>query len=96
MMPDFSQDNFDLMIGRLDRVLSVLVNHAKNDDLDPPNRQTLKHHAEDMAAAAECILDKLKKTVGTPQPIPFPQVRDAVELSEALCGDEPGPEDIPF
>lgn len=56
----FSQEQFDLMIGRLDRVLSVLVNHAKQNDLDTANRQTLKHHAEDMVAAAECILKKLE------------------------------------
>ena len=64
----FSQDTFDLTIGRLDRVLSVLVNHAKANDLDAPNRQTLKHHAEDMASAAECILNRLKGVEGTPQP----------------------------
>jgi hypothetical protein len=59
------QDNFDMTIGRLDRVLSELVNYAKgkNGIMDEENKQTLKHHAEDMQAAAECILNKIGKDV---------------------------------
>lgn len=36
--------------------------------LDPPNQQTLKHHAEDMIAAGEKILKDLGQVEGTPQP----------------------------
>lgn len=64
------QQNFDLTIGRLDRILSILVNHGqevakkRNNEgpegiMDEPNRQTLKHHAEDMIAAGEKILKDL-------------------------------------
>lgn len=64
------QDDFDNTIGRLDRVLSKLVLWGKQADLDLPNKQTLKHHAEDMVAAGEKILRDLGAQVdGTPQPV---------------------------
>lgn len=63
------QAEFDLTIGQLDRLLSKLVTWGKGcDDLDSYNRQTLKHHAEDMQAAAEKILSCLGEIEGTPQP----------------------------
>jgi hypothetical protein len=68
------QDNFDLTIGRLDRVLSLLVCWGKDRELDLPNRQTLKHHAEDMIAAGEKILCDLGKSVQElPQPGTAPE-----------------------
>lgn len=63
------QDDFDNTIGRLDRVLSKMVIWGKEKDLDQPNKQTLKHHAEDMVAAGQKILKDLGQAVeGTPQP----------------------------
>lgn len=73
-MNTINQDEFDLTIGRLDRVLSLLVNwgrSVKRQDgyLDEENTQTLKHHAEDMIAAGQKILKDIGVTVeGTPQP----------------------------
>ena len=63
-----SQIEFDLTIGRLDRVLSKLVMWGRDKELDQPNKQTLKHHAEDMIAAGNNILKNLGKVKGTPQP----------------------------
>lgn len=81
-----TQEEFDITIGRLDRVLSLMVNWAKDvrkvndrvddgsitgiDCIDPANQQTLKHHAEDMIAAGQKILECLDHVKGTPQPKP--------------------------
>jgi hypothetical protein len=62
------QDDFNLAIGRLDYSLSVLVLAGRNKELAEPNKQTLKHHAEDMIAAGQSILDNLKGIEGLPQP----------------------------
>jgi hypothetical protein len=63
---------FDRTIGQLDFVLSKLMIFSKDAlhaELSEPNRQTLKHHAEDMIAAGNKILERLGKTQeGTPQP----------------------------
>lgn len=82
-----TQKLFDLTIGRLDHVLSLLVLAAKSGQLDEPNRQTLKHHAEDMIAAGQCILGKLGGVEGTPQPAPKrkPKIGDRVRDAD---GDE--------
>lgn len=65
--PDFNET-----IGMLDYVLSRLMGfakQAKEGKLSLPNRQTLKHHAEDMEAAAKAIYEKLGAAQeGTPQP----------------------------
>jgi len=62
-------DDFDITIGRLDRVLSKLVLCGKDPALDEADKQTLKHHAEDMIAAGQKILKDLGRDVeGTPQP----------------------------
>lgn len=62
------QREFDLTIGRLDRLLSVLIKYATDGhlhnsmlppDLDGANIQTLKHHAEDMIGAGHKILKVL-------------------------------------
>lgn len=75
-MNDF-QNEFDLTIGQLDRVLSKLVGWGRIakkpptgfTGMDDPNKQTLKHHAEDMIAAGQKILRDLGHEVeGTPQP----------------------------
>lgn len=62
---------FDVTIGQLDRVLSELMlfkRACKRGALDEADRQTLKHHAEDMRAAADTILADLFSVEGTPQP----------------------------
>jgi hypothetical protein len=60
-MLSFDQNEFDLTIGQLDRVLSKLVSWGMVTKepicmIDRYNCQTLKHHAEDMIAAGEKIL----------------------------------------
>lgn len=66
---------FDRTIGSLDFVLSKLMGYAKDAEqnkLSVPNRQTLKHHAEDMEAAAKAIYKKLGlDQEGTPQPTKY-------------------------
>jgi hypothetical protein len=65
------QTDFDLTIGRLDNIMSVLVIWGRaHEQLTPPNVQTLKHHAEDMIAAGQKILKDLGKVEveGLPQP----------------------------
>lgn len=57
-----NQDDFDMTIGKLDFVLSKLMLFARSiadGELTEPNKQTLKHHAEDMEAAAKAIYRKL-------------------------------------
>ncbi len=58
-----NQERFDLMIGRLDRILSEMVVCAPKPPaecvLDAANRQTLKHHAEDMILAGAEIMRRL-------------------------------------
>ena len=65
---------FDMVIGNLDWTLSKMMLYAKDaekGDLSEANRQTLKHHAEDMEAAAKVIYRKLGLgQEGTPQPGP--------------------------
>lgn len=64
--------DFDRTIGQLDFVLSKMMlfaKQAKAGELSEPNRQTLKHHAEDMEAAAKAIYSKLGiNQEGVPQP----------------------------
>lgn len=90
-----AQDLFNSTIGQLDHVLSLLVLHAKKGDLDEANRQTLKHHAEDMIAAGQCILGKLGDAQeGLPQPAPAvevppkrePKVGDRVRVRQRSRG----------
>lgn len=50
-------DDFDLMIGRLDRSISEMMVAAKEPGITPADRQTLKHHAEDVIAAGERVLE---------------------------------------
>jgi hypothetical protein len=64
---------FNLVIGTLDFILSKLMGYGKDATkglLSEPNRQTLKHHAEDMEAAAKAIYKRLGiNQEGTPQPL---------------------------
>lgn len=65
--PEFNQ-----RIGELDFSLSVMMRyarHAAEGKLSEPNRQTMKHHAENMIAAGHAILKKLGKTDQTAQPL---------------------------
>ncbi len=50
---------FDEMIGRLDRVLSEFLVEA-DSDLDQPDTQTLKHHADDLIGVGQKALQLLK------------------------------------
>lgn len=48
----------DLMIGRLDRLLSEFLLAARMPQ-DEPDRQTLKHHAEDLIGVGRAALEAL-------------------------------------
>jgi hypothetical protein len=54
-----TRDDFDLAIGRLDRALSEFLSLYRFD-LDEPDRQTLKHHADDLVGVGEKMRDTLK------------------------------------
>lgn len=54
-----NRNQFDLMIGRLDRILSQMIRAAESK-IDLEDVQTLKHHAEDMIGAGTKILKILK------------------------------------
>jgi len=53
-----NRDNFDLVIGRLDRVLSEFL-CLYESDLDEPDRQTLKHHADDLIGVGKKMHSEL-------------------------------------
>lgn len=63
-----SQETFDYMIGRLDRLLSEFLLLCPKDAkerssaewLDEANRQTLKHHADDLIGVGQEMLARLK------------------------------------
>lgn len=55
---------FDALIGRLDRVLSELIEVAKHGKLDRYDTKTLEHHAEDMVGAGVQVL----KLIGSKVP----------------------------
>ena len=60
LAPTVGARPLDSTIGRLDRVLSELMLFRDAiDAMDAADRQTLKHHAEDMAGAARSILESL-------------------------------------
>lgn len=54
------RDNFDVIIGRLDRVLSEFL-CLYGDGLDEPDRQTLKHHADDLIGVGAKMHLKLEE-----------------------------------
>lgn len=69
-MIEFRQTEFNESIGRLDRILSLLliwsspefvvIYEGKTVVLDGANIQTLKHHAEDMIGVGQKILKQLE------------------------------------
>ncbi len=74
------QDEFDMTIGKLDRILSLLVDCGRQYKtakltgttrvlMDEANVQTLKHHAEDMMLAGQKILKDLGKEVVITTPV---------------------------
>lgn len=54
------QAEFDVMIGRLDHLISQMVDSSKVT-LTQANERTLIHHAEDMVMAGIKILSDLEK-----------------------------------
>jgi hypothetical protein len=61
MVPDSSRESFDGMIGRLDRLLSEFLSAAKSGKLDEADRQTIKHHADDLIGVGNAALEAVKK-----------------------------------
>lgn len=55
-----SRENFDNVIGRLDRVLSEFL-CLYDAGLDEPDRQTLKHHADDLIGVGKKMHSELAK-----------------------------------
>lgn len=53
---EFSQWEFDRAIGKLDRALSEFLLLPPTDEA---NRQTLKHHADDLIGVGTSMLKKL-------------------------------------
>lgn len=49
---------FDLRIGKLDRCLSEFLD-LFSFDLDEPDKQTLKHHSDDLIGVGNAMLEKL-------------------------------------
>lgn len=81
-MSEAFRDQFDLIIGRLDRILSEVVHLSRIPDLDEYDKQTLKHHAEDMEAAAKHIMKKIGGVEGTPQPQPESQPEETIQYTQ--------------
>ncbi len=52
--------DLDVMIGRMDRVLSEFLIHCKRNDTDEADRQTLKHHADDLIGVGQKGLEVLR------------------------------------
>lgn len=53
-----TREEFDMRIGRLDRCLSEFLD-LFSDEIDEPDRQTLKHHADDLIGVGGSMLKKL-------------------------------------
>ena len=54
-------DQVERLTGSLDRKISELMLMSKElPSLDTADRQTLKHHSEDLIAAAQMMLQRLK------------------------------------
>ncbi len=54
---------FDMMIGRLDRLLSEFLVAVDGglEPLDLADKQTLKHHADDLIGVGNAALERLAK-----------------------------------
>lgn len=57
--------DFDLMIGRLDRLLSEFLVVAETD-LDEADLQTIKHHADDLIGVGNAALKRIANALGKP------------------------------
>lgn len=66
---DEPEIRFALMIGRLDRLLSEIMIAAARPDIDEADRQTLKHHADDLIGVGNAVLRKLQITTQTELPL---------------------------
>lgn len=55
-----TRTEFDARIGRLDRCLSEFLD-LFSTTIDEPDRQTLKHHADDLIGVGESMLKKLNR-----------------------------------
>lgn len=60
MIDSAQQGDFDLHIGTLDQILSWMIVQAAAAT-DPVNRQTLKHHADDLVGVGEKVLSALAR-----------------------------------
>src|SRR5688572_30058428 len=58
-MSEVTRSEFDARIGRLDRCLSEFFG-LFSAGIDEPDRQTLKHHADDLIGVGNAVLEKLK------------------------------------
>jgi hypothetical protein len=71
------RDKFDQVIGQLDRVLSEFL-CLYNSELDEPDRQTLKHHADNLIGVGRKMHSELQKTAKPPM---------SAERKEIMCGN---------
>lgn len=55
-----NQKYFDEAIGQLDRLLSKVKVWSKDETIDEANRQTLKHHADDLIGVGNKMLEILE------------------------------------
>lgn len=57
------REAFDAMIGRLDRVLSEFLLTAREfeTELDEADRQTIKHHADDLIGVGKAALAAIEQ-----------------------------------
>lgn len=62
-----TRQEFDSRIGRLDRCLSEFLD-LFTTEIDEPDRQTLKHHSEDLIGVGNAMLDKLKSSLNSAPP----------------------------
>jgi hypothetical protein len=53
-----TREQFDAVIGKLDRCLSEFLDLYEKT-LDNPDRQTLKHHADDLIGVGGAMLERL-------------------------------------
>jgi hypothetical protein len=55
-----TRKQFDAVIGKLDRCLSEFLD-LFSGDIDEPDRQTLKHHADDLIGVGGAMLEKIRQ-----------------------------------
>lgn len=89
-----SASSFDLMIGKLDHILSQMIISSKVLAESPyleseVQRQTLKHHAEDMIGAGQKVLSNLNPNVAE-----GPSSNEAATVSNAERVDKLDPSQL--